>query len=168
MSSIKNYCDLLEKVAAQEHDQWSHWTKYMLDNYTPENIERWRRQIKTAYKDLSEKEQKSDIKWARKVLEICYKHDNLTLEGRCWRDIEKRCDRSMCCYDASCQALFHYWKFANSPKWKKMVAEELKRQALQKSAYQQIDDLFYSQGLKGKMEFMQLLEKIKAILGESE
>jgi hypothetical protein len=28
----------------------------MLDNYTPENVERWRRQLTTGYKDLSEPE----------------------------------------------------------------------------------------------------------------
>jgi len=40
----------------------------MLDNMTPENIDRWRNQIKTAYKDLSEKEKDSDRKWSDLVL----------------------------------------------------------------------------------------------------
>lgn len=165
MAEINAYCELLEKVAAQLHEQWSHWTEHFLENMTPENIKRWRRQIRTDYKDLSKKEQASDIEWARKVLDICFQK---TLEAHCWRDLTRKCLLSKCCHDASCRAVFDYWKFANSDTWKAMVAEELKKVALQKSAYQQIDDLFYSQGLKGKMEFMQLLEKIKAILGESE
>lgn len=59
-----------ERAAALEHEQWAHWTGYMLDNLTPENIERWRRQIKTPYKDLTEKEKESDRKWADRGIEI--------------------------------------------------------------------------------------------------
>lgn len=59
-----------EKLAALEHIQWSHWTAYMLDNLTPENIERWRQQINTPYSELSETEKESDREWADKVLEI--------------------------------------------------------------------------------------------------
>jgi hypothetical protein len=59
-----------EKVAALEHEQWAHWTAYMLDNLTPENIERWRRQIKTPYSELSEKEKESDREWANKGIKI--------------------------------------------------------------------------------------------------
>lgn len=61
---------MLEKLAELEHIQWSHWTKYMLENLTPENIERWKKQIETPYSDLSEKEKESDREWARKVIEI--------------------------------------------------------------------------------------------------
>jgi len=57
-----------EKLAALEHEQWAHWTKHMLDNLTPENIERWRKQIDTPYEELSEEEKESDRKWARKVM----------------------------------------------------------------------------------------------------
>lgn len=59
-----------EKLAELEHIQWAHWTAYMLDNQTPENIKRWRRQINTHYSELSETEKDSDRKWADKVLEI--------------------------------------------------------------------------------------------------
>jgi hypothetical protein len=62
--------ELEEEIANLEHVQWSHWTKYMLDNLTPENIERWRRQIDTPYSELSEKEKDSDREWARKVMYI--------------------------------------------------------------------------------------------------
>lgn len=35
----------------------------------------------------------------------------------CWRDPHKQCELSKCCYDASCNAVFKYWKFANSEEW---------------------------------------------------
>ena len=62
--------NLLEKLAALEHEQWAHWTKYMLENMTPENIERWKIQIDTPYNKLSDHEQVSDREWALKALEI--------------------------------------------------------------------------------------------------
>ena len=57
-----------EKIAELEHEQWAHWTKYMLDNLTEENMARWREQIKTSYNDLSEEEKQSDRVWARIVI----------------------------------------------------------------------------------------------------
>jgi len=60
--------DLLETLADLEHRQWAHWTRYMLDNYTPANVERWRRQLETDYKDLTEREKDSDRVWASTVL----------------------------------------------------------------------------------------------------
>lgn len=59
---------LLELLADLEHQQWTHWTRYMLDNLTPKNIERWRRQIAAPYDTLTEKEKESDREWARKVM----------------------------------------------------------------------------------------------------
>jgi len=61
---------MIEELAALEHAQWAHWTEYMLDNLTEENISRWRKQIETPYFNLSEKEKDSDRSWAKKVLEI--------------------------------------------------------------------------------------------------
>lgn len=60
--------ELLERVADLEHQQWARWTKYMLGHLTPENVERWKRQIKTSYADLSEKEKEKDRTWARKAI----------------------------------------------------------------------------------------------------
>ena len=57
-----------EMLAELEHKQWAHWTRYMLDNLTPENIERWKRQIETPYDELPEAEKDSDREWADKVL----------------------------------------------------------------------------------------------------
>ena len=62
--------NLLEKLAELEHQQWAHWTKYMLENSTPENIERWKKQIDTPYKKLQNREKVSDREWALKALEI--------------------------------------------------------------------------------------------------
>lgn len=68
----------VEALAALEHEQWAHWTKYMLDtlqpflNGHPDShliIGRWLRQIDTPYADLSEQEKESDRVWARKALE---------------------------------------------------------------------------------------------------
>lgn len=62
--------EMIEKLAALEHEQWAHWTGYMLDNLTDENISRWRRQVKINYHDLSEKEKESDREWAWKTIEV--------------------------------------------------------------------------------------------------
>lgn len=59
---------LREQLAALEHEQWFHWTRYFLNNLTPENIERWQRQCATPYELLTEKEKDSDREWADKVL----------------------------------------------------------------------------------------------------
>ena len=59
-----------ERLAALEHEQWAHWTRYLLDHLTPENVERWRRQIDTPYEELSEPEKQSDREWADRVLEL--------------------------------------------------------------------------------------------------
>lgn len=88
--------DTRERLAALEHDQWAHWTRYMLTalglldeagvvsaevvrlfRFEPARLvllQRWKRQIETPYADLSEQEKESDRKWADKVLaelDIC-------------------------------------------------------------------------------------------------
>lgn len=65
---------LREEIAEIEHIQWAFWTEYMLDNLNDKNIARWREQIKTDYKDLSEKEKDSDRVWGDKVLELFDAH----------------------------------------------------------------------------------------------
>lgn len=68
-SLLREYSDAtIEPLAALEHEQWAHWTAYMLSNLTPENINRWLRQIKTPYEQLSPREKNSDREWAEKVL----------------------------------------------------------------------------------------------------
>jgi hypothetical protein len=79
--------NLLENLAELEHQQWAHWTKYMLDrleqleseqdSHDPYKVlhqkENWRRQIATPYSELTEKEKDSDRSWASKSLEITAK-----------------------------------------------------------------------------------------------
>ena len=64
---------LLEKLAALEHEQWSHWTKYFLSKkktlFDDLDCERWSVQANTPYEKLTEKEKESDRKWARIILE---------------------------------------------------------------------------------------------------
>lgn len=51
---------LLELLSAIEHERWSHWHKYAVENWTPENIERWNRQAATPYHELNAIEKTSD------------------------------------------------------------------------------------------------------------
>lgn len=71
---------LLEKLAALEHARWSHWMKYLFTKgkdfsgfgfyIHKDSVERWKRQLATEYKDLSEAEKESDRVEARKTLEV--------------------------------------------------------------------------------------------------
>lgn len=62
--------ELVERLAALEHEQWAHWTRYMLDHLTHGNIERWRRQCETPYDELSTIEKDSDREWAHRVIDV--------------------------------------------------------------------------------------------------
>ncbi len=59
-----------DRLAELEHMQWAHWTKYMLENLTLENVSKWLRQTNTPYKNLNEKEKDGDREWAGRVLAI--------------------------------------------------------------------------------------------------
>jgi ADP-ribose pyrophosphatase len=61
---------LLERLAALEHEQWAAWTRHFLSNQTPENLERWKRQLAASYEELSESEKEADRTWAKKVLAL--------------------------------------------------------------------------------------------------
>ena len=92
----------LEELAALEHEQWAHWTKYMLENLTDEDIERWKKQIQTPYSELSEKEKESDRKWARKVFTLL---DGLNCKG-CFHEEEGAYEHP--CVVCSRPAIDHY------------------------------------------------------------
>ena len=81
-----NDSEQLEKVAALCHDQWSGWMRYLFSKCDLEissvlsalengavimpkwAAERWSRQMKTPYAELSEDEKESDRNEARKFL----------------------------------------------------------------------------------------------------
>lgn len=66
--------EILEDLAGLEHEQWAHWTKYSLNNLTLDNLNRWNKQTKTPYSDLTEKEKQSDREWVFKVLKVLLLH----------------------------------------------------------------------------------------------
>ncbi len=66
--------EMSEVLADLEHQQWAYWTRYMLDNLSAENIERWKKQIETPYSELTDKEKESDRVWARKVINSLREH----------------------------------------------------------------------------------------------
>ena len=68
--------ELIDRLAALAHEQWAGWTTWMLEKIDQAHPsgetfrERWRRQIATAYADLSDAEKESDRVEARKVLAL--------------------------------------------------------------------------------------------------
>ena len=68
--------EIIERLAELEHQQWSHWTKYILERlgYHPassnSDVRKWFQQAMTEYKNLTKKEKESDRMWARKVFTI--------------------------------------------------------------------------------------------------
>ncbi len=68
--SKEDRSELLEYCANLEHERWASWQKWLHQcsiknedgtlTMPKEKVERWERQIKTNYKDLSEKEKESD------------------------------------------------------------------------------------------------------------
>lgn len=84
MTEEREVPSLREKLAKLEHDQWAHWTLYMLkrlDLLSPEGrakltpsqqkeVSKWIRQAKTHYEDLNASEQDSDREWADKAMTL--------------------------------------------------------------------------------------------------
>jgi hypothetical protein len=75
-----SFAQLLEELAAIEHDRWAHWQRYVHDNGERQTdgsillpadlVERWERQINTAYNELSEQEKNSDREQVRKYFPL--------------------------------------------------------------------------------------------------
>jgi hypothetical protein len=71
---------LVERLAAVEHERWSHWQRYMHSKSTkqsdgsllipPDLVKQWERQLSTPYGELTEKEKESDREQVRKYLPI--------------------------------------------------------------------------------------------------
>lgn len=78
--------NLKEELADIAHDAWSGWMKYLFEKgnknddgtftINKDSVERWERQMKTDYKDLSEKEKDSDRIEADKYLKAFRKYTN--------------------------------------------------------------------------------------------
>lgn len=70
--------ELLEKLAAIEHERWAHWQQYMHDQcqraddgsmiIPAELAQRWQTQIATPYGDLTDAEKDSDREQVRRFL----------------------------------------------------------------------------------------------------
>lgn len=82
--------ELREEMAKQEHDRWARWQRYLHSKCTksegfliiPQNlVERWERQINTAYEDLSEEEKDSDRRETEPYFTIMKSEINKVLEG---------------------------------------------------------------------------------------
>lgn len=81
---VKPYCHeacfkyfrQLEKVAEKEHQQWSSWINYCIENYDiPEGlVEKWESKD-VPYSELPDVEKEKDRKWARKILNLVRKKE---------------------------------------------------------------------------------------------
>ncbi len=71
---------LVERLAAIEHERWSHWQRYMHSKCLPQPdgsllipadlVSRWEKQIATRYSDLDERGKESDRDQVRKYLPL--------------------------------------------------------------------------------------------------
>lgn len=63
--------ELIDKLAALEHEQWVSWVKSILksEDISKERAERWK-ELFTPYDELTEEMKEEDRKWAQKVLDI--------------------------------------------------------------------------------------------------
>ncbi|WP_280493246.1 hypothetical protein [Nocardia asiatica] len=72
--------ELVERLAAIEHDRWSHWQRYMHSRcivaadgsltIPAELVERWASQMTTSYDDLPEDQRESDREQVRRYLPV--------------------------------------------------------------------------------------------------
>jgi hypothetical protein len=72
---------LLETLAAIEHERWSHWQRYMHSKCVPQGsdgallipadlVRQWENQIAASYSELTEEEKESDREQVRKYLPL--------------------------------------------------------------------------------------------------
>lgn len=73
--------ELMEELAAIEHERWADWMRYLFSKAVPNaytknlsimtnDIERWERQIATPYADLSEEDKEKDREQVRRYLPL--------------------------------------------------------------------------------------------------
>lgn len=73
-----NLLELLEPLAAIEHERWAHWQDYLHSQCLKnddgsltipcELVERWTRQLETPYENLSQEEKNSDREQVKRYL----------------------------------------------------------------------------------------------------
>jgi hypothetical protein len=76
----KTLDDLVERLAALEHERWSHWQQYLHSKCVPQPdgsllipadlVSRWQTQMAKKYNELSEDEKESDREQVRKYLPL--------------------------------------------------------------------------------------------------
>lgn len=64
------YVELLEELAAYEHERWSGQARTALDAMTPERRAQWDKLSKTPYEELSEEMKEKDRERVRGYLDI--------------------------------------------------------------------------------------------------
>lgn len=90
--TMKKDKDLIELLSKKEHDRWAKWQKHVHSCCTSnedgsltipkEKVDRWERQIKTDYDNLSEQEKDSDRRQVLETLKtIKYYHKNNPPKG---------------------------------------------------------------------------------------
>ena len=75
--------DVMEDMADQEHDSWARWMEHLFKKskknsdgsvtIPKDKVDRWERQMKTDYEDLTNSEKESDRKEVRKFIKIIKK-----------------------------------------------------------------------------------------------
>ena len=75
---------VVESLAEYAHDSWCGWMRYMFSKghrnesgawaINEGSVERWTRQMRTAYADLSDDEKVSDKEQAAKILQVLMRH----------------------------------------------------------------------------------------------
>lgn len=61
--------EIIERLAALEHEQWMSWATLVIGEVGIERAERWDK-FMVPYDELTDDVKEYDRKWARKVLEI--------------------------------------------------------------------------------------------------
>jgi hypothetical protein len=84
--------ELLEKLAAIEHERWAHWQQYMHDHCEAASdgslvipatlVQRWQTQIDTRYADLSKTEKDSDREQVKRYLPTIVAAIEMAIDAR--------------------------------------------------------------------------------------
>lgn len=116
-----------ERLADVQHAIWAHWMRYQFSVCQPngdgsvtipaDKVERWSRQMKTIYADLTEKERESDRDQADKIiLSIRHLLEEATLAEVYGRRMEEAEAALAAVPRQAIEALF-FQQFGTSPIW---------------------------------------------------